>query len=78
MVFYDSATLDVSKATDFERNVYNPFYLTREWWQRVLGDIVINFSYIGGYMCCLLYESALKTNIRFEGILSSISLNVPE
>ena len=29
MVFYDSATLDTSKATDFEKNVYNPFYLTR-------------------------------------------------
>ena len=29
MIFYDSATLDTSKATDFEKNVYNPFYLTR-------------------------------------------------
>lgn len=43
MVFYDSATLDTSRATDFERNVYNPFYLSREWWQRVLGDIVYCF-----------------------------------
>lgn len=23
----------------YKYNVYNPFYLTREWWQRVLGDI---------------------------------------
>ena len=40
-VIYDSMTLDVSKATDFEWNVHNPFYLTRTWWQRVLGDLVL-------------------------------------
>lgn len=41
MVFYDSATLDTSQATEVQWNVYNYFYLTREWWQRILGDIVI-------------------------------------
>jgi lipid II:glycine glycyltransferase (peptidoglycan interpeptide bridge formation enzyme) len=40
-VIYDSISLDVSTATDYEWNVYNPFYLTRKWWQRVLSDLVL-------------------------------------
>lgn len=40
-VIHDSITLDVSEKTDYEWNVYNYFYLTRNWWQRGLGDVVI-------------------------------------
>lgn len=40
-IIYDSVTLEVDKTTSFEWDVYNPFYLTREWWQRVLGDLVV-------------------------------------
>lgn len=40
-VIYDSIQLDVEKTTDFEWKVFNYFYLTRKWWQRVLGDLVM-------------------------------------
>lgn len=40
-VIYDSVTLNVDEKSDFEWNVYNYFYLTRNWWQRGLGDVVL-------------------------------------
>jgi hypothetical protein len=40
-VIYDSISLDDTKATDYEWNVYNPLYLTRRWWERPLSDVVL-------------------------------------
>lgn len=59
-VMYDSATVDVSAATDYEWKVFNYFYLTRKWWQRVLGDLVIFIlCRLGCYSYRILYESVL-------------------
>jgi hypothetical protein len=44
-VIYDSISLDVSTATEYEWNVCNPFYLTRKWWQRALSDLVPFYLY---------------------------------
>jgi hypothetical protein len=78
MVIYDSVTLDVSKAGEFEWNVYNPFYLTREWWQRVLADLVSIPLSVGSNCDRLLYEPTVKANLRPQVVLPSIPLNVPQ
>ena len=41
LVIYDTYRLDTSTATDYERNVIDPFYLNREWYTRVIADLVI-------------------------------------
>lgn len=46
-VVYDSISLDVGSATDFEWRVFNYYYLTRTWWQRVLGDLVHHHLFRG-------------------------------
>lgn len=40
LVMYDSYIVDNSSVADFRREVVNPFYLDREWWQRILADLV--------------------------------------